>query len=122
MNIHLIRTGNVDDITYTGVYEFLKQTSGPYTFYIQDVPEEIDVLDKVEFVELGDDRFHIQDKMKAASKLSQLPRDGSKSRSRNRCALSGRPRGNLRKFGLSRIAVRELGLRGEIPGLIKSSW
>jgi small subunit ribosomal protein S14 len=69
-----------------------------------------------------DTKLSIQDKMKAASKLSQLPRDGSKSRSRNRCALSGRPRGNLRKFGLSRIAVRELGLRGEIPGLIKSSW
>jgi small subunit ribosomal protein S14 len=58
----------------------------------------------------------------AQTKLSQMPRDGSRSRSRNRCALSGRPRGNLRKFGLSRIAVRELGLRGEIPGLIKSSW
>ena len=67
-------------------------------------------------------QLSLQDKMKAASKLSQLPRDGSKSRSRNRCALSGRPRGNLRKFGLSRIAVRELGLCGEIPGLIKSSW
>ncbi len=67
-------------------------------------------------------QLSLQDKMKASSKLSQLPRDGSKSRSRNRCALSGRPRGNLRKFGLSRIAVRELGLRGEIPGLIKSSW
>lgn len=69
-----------------------------------------------------DTQLSLQDKMKASSKLSQLPRDGSKSRSRNRCALSGRPRGNLRKFGLSRIAVRELGLRGEIPGLIKSSW
>ena len=64
MNIHLIRTGNVDDITYTGVFEFLKQTSGPYTFFIQDVPEEIDELDEVKIVELGDDRFHIQEKMK----------------------------------------------------------
>ncbi len=69
-----------------------------------------------------DAKLSVSDKMKASSKLSQLPRDGSKSRSRNRCALSGRARGNLRKFGLSRIAVRELGLRGEIPGLIKSSW
>jgi small subunit ribosomal protein S14 len=69
-----------------------------------------------------DTKLSVPDKMKASSKLSQLPRDGSKSRSRNRCALSGRARGNLRKFGLSRIAVRELGLRGEIPGLIKSSW
>jgi small subunit ribosomal protein S14 len=62
------------------------------------------------------------DKMILSSKLSQLPRDGSRSRVRNRCAISGRPRGNLRKFNLSRIALRELGLRGEIPGLIKSSW
>jgi hypothetical protein len=64
VNIHLIRTGNVDDITYTGVYEFLKQTSGPYTFYIQDVPEEIDVLDEVKIVKLGDNSFHFQEKIK----------------------------------------------------------
>ena len=72
MNIHLIRTGNVDDITYTGVYEFLKQTSGPYTFSIQDVPEEIDVLDEVEIVELGDDRFHIQEKMNVKSEMESI--------------------------------------------------
>ncbi|NBX52694.1 MAG: 30S ribosomal protein S14 [Proteobacteria bacterium] len=58
----------------------------------------------------------------AQTKLSELARDGSKIRYRNRCALSGRPRGNLRKFGLSRIAVRELASWGQIPGLIKSSW
>ena len=49
-------------------------------------------------------------------------KDGSKVRVRNRCALTGRPRGNLRKFGISRIAVRELASWGQIPGLIKSSW
>ena len=70
----------------------------------------------------NDESLSIQERIEAQTKLSQMPRDGSRSRSRNRCALSGRPRGNLRKFGLSRIAVRELGLRGEIPGLIKSSW
>ena len=51
-----------------------------------------------------------------------MKKDGSKVRVRNRCALSGRPRGNLRKFGISRIAVRDLASWGQIPGLIKSSW
>ncbi len=63
-----------------------------------------------------------EERLEAQIKLSQLPRDGSKIRYRNRCALSGRSRGNLRKFGLSRIAVRELASWGQIPGLIKSSW
>ncbi len=61
-------------------------------------------------------------RFQANAKLSQLPRDGSYIRYRNRCALTGRPRGNLNKFGISRIVLREYGLRGEIPGLIKSSW
>ncbi|HEX6243197.1 MAG TPA: 30S ribosomal protein S14, partial [Polyangiales bacterium] len=50
------------------------------------------------------------------------PRNSSRQRIRNRCALTGRPRGVYRKFGLSRIAIREKGLAGEIPGLTKSSW
>ena len=62
------------------------------------------------------------ERLLAQTKLSELARDGSRIRFRNRCALSGRPRGNLRKFGLSRIAVRELASWGQIPGLIKSSW
>ena len=61
-------------------------------------------------------------RLTAQIKLSQMPRDGAKIRVRNRCALTGRPRGNLRKFGLSRIAIRELVSWGQIPGLIKSSW
>ncbi len=63
-----------------------------------------------------------EDRLKAQVKLSALPRDGSRIRYRNRCSLSGRPRGNFRKFGLSRIALRELASWGQIPGLIKSSW
>jgi small subunit ribosomal protein S14 len=63
-----------------------------------------------------------EDRLNAQIKLSTMPRDGSRSRRRNRCALTGRPRGNLRKFGMSRIAVRELASWGQIPGLIKSSW
>lgn len=63
-----------------------------------------------------------EERLSAQTKLSQMPRDGSASRYRRRCALTGRPRGNLRKFGMSRIAVRELASWGQIPGLIKSSW
>ena len=54
--------------------------------------------------------------------LTRLPRDASPTRYRNRCIMTGRPRGYYRKFGLSRIAMRELALRGELPGVIKSSW
>lgn len=67
------------------------------------------------------DNLPIEERMKAQIKLSQLPRNGSAGRHRNRCALTGRPRGNLRKFNLCRMAVREEGLIGNIPGLIKSS-
>ncbi len=63
-----------------------------------------------------------EEKDEAQAKLQSLPRDSSKTRVRNRCAVTGRPRAYYRKFGLSRIALRELGLRGEIPGLTKSSW
>ena len=62
------------------------------------------------------------ERLSAQIKLSEMIKDGSKVRVRNRCALTGRPRGNLRKFGISRIAVRELASWGQIPGLIKSSW
>lgn len=62
------------------------------------------------------------DKAVAADKLNALPRNSSKIRVRNRCVLTGRPRGVYRKFGMSRIAIRDKGLAGEIPGLTKSSW
>lgn len=58
----------------------------------------------------------------AQMKLQCLPRNSSKTRVRNRCALTGRPRGFLRKFGISRIALREKALEGQIPGVVKSSW
>lgn len=58
----------------------------------------------------------------ALYKLQDLPRNSSPVRIRNRCAITGRPRGYLRKFGLSRIKFRELALRGEIPGVRKASW
>jgi len=58
----------------------------------------------------------------AVMKLQKMPRDASPIRYRNRCSQSGRSRGYLRKFGLSRIALRELALQGQIPGVVKSSW
>lgn len=58
----------------------------------------------------------------ATAKLQALPRDSSKSRLRNRCQITGRPRGYYRKFGLSRTKLREATMKGEIPGLGKASW
>lgn len=69
-----------------------------------------------------DQALPFEERLVAQIKLSEMPRDGSPSRYRNRCALSGRPRGNFRKFGLSRIALRDLASWGQIPGLVKSSW
>jgi len=58
----------------------------------------------------------------AVMKLQKLPRDASPVRVKNRCSQTGRPRGYLRKFGISRVALRELALEGQIPGVVKSSW
>ena len=63
-----------------------------------------------------------EEKMAAQTKLQKLPRDASPVRLRNRCAMTGRPRGTFRKFGLARNKIREIAMRGEIPGLIKASW
>jgi small subunit ribosomal protein S14 len=58
----------------------------------------------------------------ARLKLQQLPRNANPTRQRNRCAITGRPRGVFRKFGLGRNKIRELAMRGEIPGVVKASW
>ena len=63
-----------------------------------------------------------EDRFEAQLKLSELPRNSSATRLRNRCSLTGRPRGYYRKLKLSRIAVRELASAGLIPGMLKSSW
>jgi len=63
-----------------------------------------------------------EDRDAARAKLQKLPRNASPSRLRNRCALTGRPRGVYRKFGLGRIKLRDLAMRGEVPGIIKASW
>jgi small subunit ribosomal protein S14 len=64
----------------------------------------------------------IEERFEAQLKLAKLPRNSARNRQRNRCGLSGRPRGFYRKFKLSRIALRELASSGQIPGMIKSSW
>lgn len=64
----------------------------------------------------------IEERIEAQMKLSALPRNGAPSRIRNRCEVSGRPRGFYRKLRMSRIALRELASRGEVPGMVKSSW
>lgn len=63
-----------------------------------------------------------EERFQAVLKLAELPRNSSKTRIRNRCALTGRPRGYFRKLNLSRIALRDLAARGALPGITKSSW
>jgi len=64
----------------------------------------------------------IEERFEASLKLAKLPRNGAASRVRLRCELTGRPRGNYRKFKLCRIMLRELAGKGQIPGMIKASW
>lgn len=71
---------------------------------------------------IKDRKIPAEERFQAMMKLAELPRNSSKTRVRNRCALSGRPRAHYRKFNLSRIALRDLASRGELPGVVKSSW
>ena len=69
-----------------------------------------------------DKETQMEDRFTAVMKLAKMPRDGSRVRQRNRCELTGRPRGTYRKFKLARIKFRELASNGQIPGVIKASW
>ena len=69
-----------------------------------------------------DKNLSLEDRFKAQQKLSKLPRNSAKIRVRNRCQITGRPHGVYRKLKISRIALRQLGLEGKIPGMVKSSW
>jgi small subunit ribosomal protein S14 len=71
---------------------------------------------------INDARAADEDRDAARAKLQRLPRNASPVRLRNRCAMTGRPRGVYRKFGLGRIKLRELAMRGEVPGVVKASW
>jgi small subunit ribosomal protein S14 len=70
----------------------------------------------------NDESRPLEERFEARLKLAELPRNSSKTRIRNRCDLTGRPRAYYRKLKMSRIALRELGSSGQIPGLVKSSW
>jgi len=69
-----------------------------------------------------DESLSLEERFKARLKLAELPRNSASIRVRNRCEVSGRPRGYYRKLKMSRIALRELGNQGQVPGLVKSSW
>ena len=69
-----------------------------------------------------DKNISIEERLKLQNKLNDLPRNSANIRYRNRCKLTGRTRGVYRKFGLSRIKIRELSMSGDLPGMIKSSW
>ena len=70
----------------------------------------------------NDESLDETERLMARLKMAEIPRNGNPTRVRNRCATTGRPRGYYRKFGINRIELRELGNRGLIPGLTKSSW
>ena len=71
---------------------------------------------------LKDKKLSIEERIILQNKLNELPKNSSSIRYRNRCELTGRPRGVYRKFGLSRIKIRELSMSGDLPGVVKSSW
>jgi small subunit ribosomal protein S14 len=70
----------------------------------------------------NDESKAMEERFEARLKLAELPRNANPTRIRNRCEITGRPRSYYRKLGMSRIALRELGSKGLIPGLVKSSW
>lgn len=71
---------------------------------------------------INDTKKSEEERYSARFKLQQLPRNANPTRMRNRCGLTGRPRGTFRKFGLARSKIRELAFKGDIPGIIKASW
>ena len=71
---------------------------------------------------IRDPKLSDEARWEATQALQKLPRDASPTRGRNRCALTGRPRGVYRKFGLGRLKLRDLVMKGEVPGMVKASW
>ena len=85
---------------------------------VEKYRERRDALRKI----MKDPNASFEEKMEAMRKLQKLPRDSAPVRVRNRCALTGRPRGYIRMFGICRNQFRELALQGKIPGVKKASW
>ena len=71
---------------------------------------------------INNKKLSLDERFKAQLKLAKLPRNSAKTRIRNRCEITGRPRGNYRKFAMSRIAFRDLASSGQLPGITKASW
>ena len=84
--------------------------------------EKYKIKKKILNLKIKDKNLSLEERISLQNKLNDLPRNGSKIRHRNRCEITGRPRGNYRKFGLSRIKLRELSMSGDLPGVVKSSW
>ena len=74
------------------------------------------------FATIGNHRLSDEERDAARTALQKLPRNANPTRLRNRCGLTGRPRGTFRKFGLARSKIRELAFKGDIPGVVKASW
>jgi small subunit ribosomal protein S14 len=71
---------------------------------------------------IADQTLSMEERLEAQRRLQALPRNANPTRLRNRCGLTGRPRGTFRKFGLARSKIREAAMRGDIPGMVKASW
>ena len=95
---------------------------------IQKNQNRLELIDKFKIKrkalkdKIMDKKTSIEDRMQLQNKLNDLPRNSANIRYRNRCKLTGRTRGVYRKFGLSRIKIRELSMSGDLPGMVKSSW
>lgn len=74
------------------------------------------------FAVINDANATEEERFEARLKFQSIPRNAAPVRQRRRCALTGRPRGTFRKFGLGRIKIREIAMRGEVPGVVKASW
>ena len=88
----------------------------------QKLIEKFSKKRKVLKKKIMDKTISIEERLKLQNKLNDLPRNSANIRYRNRCKLTGRTRGVYRKFGLSRIKIRELSMSGDLPGMVKSSW
>ena len=88
----------------------------------QKLIEKLSNKRKVLKKKIMDKTISIEERLKLQNKLNDLPRNSANIRYRNRCKLTGRTRGVYRKFGLSRIKIRELSMSGDLPGMVKSSW
>jgi small subunit ribosomal protein S14 len=84
--------------------------------------KKYDVRRKALKARIADQTLPMEERLEAQRQLQALPRNANPTRLRNRCSLTGRPRGTFRKFGLARSKIREAAMRGDIPGMVKASW